>query len=113
MAELALALGDRVTFARHLVRKSRPPTLGTAWRKEWEDLPFPYLWMSPAEPLAGVPTEGLVIGVRHLTDGKNSGGWDEPVYYHPTKTFRACLVAWDLYRRPALVLPEHLHRVPQ
>lgn len=95
-----MKLGDRVRFTRHLTRRS------TAWRagvtKAWESKAYP----GQPEP---EPREGIVIGIRTLSNGRfDWSGYEDPGLYTPTAFFKAYLVAFDMRRNPVLVLPEHL-----
>lgn len=93
MNGLEFEFGERVTFSRTLARRWQE-----GGRKVWQ--------VGQAEPS---PRRGIVIGVRVLTDGRNEyGGYDEPIVYHAERRFRAFVVAYDMRRRPVLVLPEDI-----
>lgn len=92
-------LGDRVRITHILRRRSyRIPDRG-ADRKRWEPQHRPSA------------NEGIVIGARTLFDGEAVWGYDEPTRFEQTATVKAYLVATHLYRRPVLVLPEHMERI--
>ena len=103
------AFGQPVRFTWPLTRRSRyafdkksgyPTT-----RREWVTERYP----GQPEP---EPTEGIVIGVRWLANGENVRlSWEEGVEFRPEERFRAYLVAFDLHRRPAFVLPEYVEAI--
>lgn len=99
----AVQFGQRVTFTWHLTRRYQSdPSRGHVGVKKW----LTEQWPGQAEP---EPREGVVIGERTLTNGENHyNGWDEPITYRPKESFKAYLVAFDMRRRPVLVLPEHV-----
>lgn len=104
-----LAFGQDVEFTRTLVRRgkqeSRQDSHGRTicpWVKRWESEHYP----GQPEP---EPTRGIVVGTRFLANGALGGGsWDEPVSFTTEERFRAYLIAYDLHRKPVLVLPEHI-----
>lgn len=85
--EVDFYLGQWVEVTHTLTRKNKYP--GETWRKEWvrgENL-----------------LQGIVIGVRHLTNGRNDIQGGEVVYTHE-EFIVAYLVAYDLKRKPVLAL---------
>lgn len=100
--DVVLTLGDSVTFTWHLTRKYESVPQPAYGRKVWRT----ELWPGQPEP---EPREGIVIGVRTLTNGINEYyGYDQPIQYRPKESVKAYLVAYDMRRKPVLVLPEHL-----
>lgn len=95
-------LGQRVQFSQHLFRKT---VVGEGYYAD-----VTKVWTS--EPYPGSKThggEGLIIGRRTLSNGKNNyPGYDEPIEYEAKERFTAYLVAFDLRRKPVHVLPEHI-----
>lgn len=85
-------LGSRVTFTQPL---HRTRTLANLRRKIWTP-----------DPWKNGTYAGVVVGLRTLSDGMTEG-WEENTY-RPERHYRAVLIATDLYRRPVLVLPEHV-----
>jgi len=51
---------------------------------------------------------GLVIGLRNLSNGGVEYGYDEGTQFFPESHFQAVIVAYDLRRKPFLVLPDDL-----
>lgn len=52
---------------------------------------------------------GIVIGVRTLANGlREYLGYEEGIAFVPAEHLRAYVIAWDMGRKPALVLPEHV-----
>jgi hypothetical protein len=103
-------LGQKVRFTWVLHRASEaahPPGASSrrlprkVWRTEG--------WPGQPEPL---PREGVIVGKRTLSDGEiDYGGYEDPVTYYPERHFTAWLVAFDLLRKPVLVLPQHIQAV--
>lgn len=96
MIELSdLKLGQRVGFSIKLKRK---------WNIcEDQDVKF---WMA----VHCNYTDGIVIGIRTLSDGNVEFGSNEDgtTQYRPVSHFQAVLVAHSLHRKPVLVLPQDL-----
>lgn len=65
-------------------------------------------WETEPEPK---PTEGIVIGVRTLADGTVTHNYDSGSEFKPTRHFRAYLIAYDMRRKPVLVLPDYVHPI--
>lgn len=104
-------LGTPVRFTWSLRRRAEwrptgPDRHGRPRDERWK-IWTPYDYLGQTEPR---PTEGLLIGVRTLSNGPTFGDYDAGEQYDDTRAerFTAYLVAWHLYRRPALVLPKHL-----
>lgn len=96
MIELSdLKLGQRVVFSAKLKRKWYK--MGIQDIKSWTPVPCDC-------------TDGIVIGIRTLSDGDVEYGSyeDGTTQYRPTKHFRAALVVYSLHRKPVLVLPQDL-----
>jgi hypothetical protein len=96
-------LGQKVTFSHPLHRESvyEKSEFG---RDEW--------WKKWLEPESSAPMTGVVVGVRHLSNGVNHGGyWDSPIEYHNRETFKAYLIAYDMREKPVYVLPERVQGV--
>lgn len=90
-----LELGARIEFTHTLCRTSS--RVDKAWEKTW--LPFRLV----------KPKQGLVIGMRTLANGENrTFGYDEPISFRPRSYVKAYLIAFDLRRKPVLVLREHI-----
>lgn len=92
-----LQLGTRVTFT-HTLKRTAP----RSGLRVWDARTY---WLVDT---ARGPVPGIVVGVRTLSDGTADRGWDEPTVYTPTRHFTAYLIAFDLRRKPVLVLPEHV-----
>lgn len=95
MIELSdLKLSQRVVFSAKLKRKWYK--MGIQDIKSWTPARCDY-------------TDGVVIGIRTLSDGNvDYGGSEDGTQYRPTRHFKAVLVAYSLYRKPVLVLPQDL-----
>lgn len=96
--------GQPVEFTRHLTRRYRHDPSGryATGLKVWTSEDYP----GQPDP---EPCPGIVIGIRTLSNGTNHyHGDDEPITYRATERFTAYLVAYDMRRKPVLVLPEHL-----
>lgn len=90
-------LGQWVEFAFKLRRVSSYGSDYRGWRKEWVREKF------------DVNAQGIVMGIRHLSNGKNEWVQDDaPLSYTHTDYLVAILVSYDLKRKPVLVLPEDL-----
>ena len=93
----AFFLGQWVEFEFTLRRVSDYGPGYRGWRKEWRRDKFT------------VNTQGIVMGIRHLSNGKNEWVQDDaPLCYTHTDYLVAVLVSYDLRRKPVLVLPEDL-----
>lgn len=102
-----LALGQRVKFTRHLHRRARTEDGARRTVKRWEPEGYP----GQPEPEW---REGVVVGRRTLSNGHVTwGGWEDPGEYQGVHYFRAYLIAYDLTRKPVLVLPEHMKGIDQ
>jgi hypothetical protein len=100
---MTIELGQRVRFTRTLTRRSGREN--NRYTKRWHAERYP----GEPEP---APTEGVLIGVRTLSNGFVTYGWtDEPTTYEPREHFTAYVVAHSLRRASALVLPDHLELV--
>jgi hypothetical protein len=104
-----VSLGQRVTFTWILKRYTEHrPIEGdrygrTSRWKVWKNHSYPGM----PEP---APQHGIIIGVRHLANGRAEYEHEVGVVWDPCDAERltAYLVAFDLRRKPVLVLPEHL-----
>jgi hypothetical protein len=90
------SLGQKVTTMKYLKRISKFVQDGdTPWKQEfkvWDERTFKS------------PVEGIVIGVRNLSNGKNHYlGSEEGMSYEPKEHFKAIIVDYQLYRKPILV----------
>ena len=96
------AFGDHVDITHKLVRREDFRDSGRAHgRERWK------VWKP--EPLAA-PRTGIVIGKRHLANGRTEWEYEAGVVWHGgERPFPAYLVAIGMHRRPVLVLPEHVH----
>lgn len=97
-----MKLGQPVKFAAHLVRKTiiKP---GQGWGfagKEWHRSVYPE------------PRDGVLIGMRTVTDGHRVNLGDEGLAYKATKTHRVAVVAFALHRAPVLVTLADLNPIP-
>lgn len=98
--------GQPVEFTRTLTRRYEHHAEGHKGMKVWKSEGYP----GEPEP---APRTGVLVGVRTLSNGENHyHGYDEPIEYRPTETFAAYLIAYDLRRKPVLVLPEHTRPLP-
>lgn len=91
-------LGQRVTYSKHLRRRSAHPDgigPGRIWSTEYY----------PGKDNPG--GEGIVVGVRTLSNG--DAHWDDwGSGYRPKEHFDAYLIAYNVHRKPVFVLPEHV-----
>lgn len=101
-------LGQQVTFTRTLARRGElAGEFKNVYRKFWTSEG----WPGQPEPEA---RQGIIVGYRHLTNGDNQGGtWDEPTWYRAKERLTAYLIAFDIRRKPVLVLPEHVKAIEQ
>jgi hypothetical protein len=95
-------LGDRVRFTHELRRVGRYQS-GSSERLGGEVK----VW-SPSKAPEGT---GIITGRRALSNGETQWNYDGPTVYTATETIVAYVVTWHLYRKPVLVLPEHLSRI--
>lgn len=88
-------LGQRVTFT-HPMRRACPFDYSGPYRKEW------------VPNTVAAPTEGVVVGVRTLSNGAVT--YSDVVTYRPSRDgyFTAYLIAYDMRRKPVFVRPEHI-----
>lgn len=94
------SLGLPVRFTWTLSRRTTGDGR-SGFRKVW----VTERWPGEKEPKS---RRGLIIGVRTLSNGGvEYGDYDTPTTYEAEERFRAYLVAYDLNRKPVLVLPEH------
>ena len=101
-----VALGQRVMFTETLRRGYKPASPRS--KRVWESTRY---WLAGNSK---GPVEGILMGVRTLSDGEvEDGYYDTPSVYYPKRTFTAYLIAHDLRRKPVLVLPEHVYWVSE
>lgn len=91
MTKEDLKHGDIVFFHNKIIRVNK----GKA-RREWVEINSKY-------------TRGILIGIRHLTNGEWKGGigfegLDEGTWYEPDQKVTACLVSVDMKSKPIYVL---------
>lgn len=97
MAELEF--GQKVYITHRLRRRSK--TLDG--RKFW----VPVTDFGQLEDIDPCEREGIIIGKRTLADGKRV--WEDYNYtFLPERHFLAYVVAWNMHRNPAYVLPQHI-----
>ena len=114
-------LGQRVRFTHQLVRASvsgyHIPVIEKYGDREVEHKRFiNKKWM----PIGyGKTLDGMVIGKRTLANGHSRWesdyeSWSDSGYYQfdRAESFTAWLVAFDMRRKPVLVLPEHIEAQP-
>lgn len=101
MAEGTPTLGQKVRFSIHLERDWRVPTGENAWGR---------FAMKVWQAVAGPIREGIVVGVRTLSNGKRDMGEDY-ANYTAKEHFKAYIVAYDMRRKPMMVRPEDLEIV--
>jgi hypothetical protein len=91
-------LGQRVTVTHRLERKTSfaGSTDDYKFNKTWVEMPLPE------------PVEGIIIGVRHLSNGKTAYDYDAGMQYERESGLVGVLIAHDLRRSPFYVLPERL-----
>lgn len=89
-------LGQKITVGFQLKRVSKFVKDGDSpWKQEWK------VW--DERKLRG-PIEGIVIGIRNLSNGKNHNlGNEGGTMYEPKEHFKAIIVAYQLSRKPILV----------
>lgn len=100
-------LGQRVRFSTHLRRRSAGPG---------EFLGPDKIWSANAGPFSGPDWEehrwpggeGVIVGKRTISNGDVNYRYDEGSDYVAAEYFTAYLIAYDLYRKPVHVLPEHI-----
>lgn len=108
-----VTFGQAVTFTWHVERQTEHrPVEGDKYRRDerwrvWKPRAYP----GQPEP---APTPGIVVGVRTLANGPTAHDYEAGTYFeaHRAERFKAYLVAYDLRRKPVLVLPEHLTASP-
>lgn len=95
MHDYEISLGKRVKFTtplRRVYEHRMDGDRGSNWK----------VWKA-ALSYAG-PLEGILIGVRTLSDGLvYYGSFDEPTSFDPKESFKAALIATDLKRKPFFV----------
>ena len=93
---MSYELGQKITVGFQLKRVSRFVQDGDApWKQEWK------YW---EERKLRAPLDGIVIGIRNLSNGKNHYlGSEEGMSYEPKEHFKAIIVAYQLSRKPILV----------
>ena len=109
MIDTDIHLGMAVRFTWHLTRRSQYTDTvfdkwgsSRKWVKRWETASYP----GQKEPQL---RDGILIGVRTLIDGYNSGGgYEDPIVFVPERRFRAYLIAVNMHSKPVYVLPEHV-----
>lgn len=100
MSAIDIRLGSIVRFNYTLLRRSgsEPDPRRPSRRK------YTRTWT----PQLRAVREGVVVGVRSLANGEVEYLGEEGTVFSSTERFRAYLIAFDLYRKPVLVLPEHI-----
>lgn len=96
----AFSFGDKVLARVELKRRYADG------KKKWVTEPIRDYdaWQNVAKE-----REGVVIGKRTLANGKVHWGDEyEPTWFEPQERFEAYLVAFDMRRKPFLVLAEDL-----
>ncbi len=97
-----MELGQKVTFTRTLNRRSRYDWNAHQTVKRWET----FAYEGEPEP---EPREGILIGVRTLSNGHVIyHGFEDGSEYVGVHFFKAYLIAFDLRRAPVFALPEHI-----
>lgn len=98
-----MELGQRVKFTAVYQRHWKPSTdkVTHDGRK---------VWMVHEQPhQIPQPWEGVLVGLRTLSNGTIRWDYDSGTDYRVTETLPAALVAYDLRRTPVLVPMDHLH----
>lgn len=106
-----LELGTRVRFSRYLDRATAEiPGTWDRDRKSWT--PSPVSDLVPRDGLNGRgEIAGVIVGIRTLSNGVRVWPVEESMRYVAESYFPAVLIAYDLHRKPVLVLPEHVSLV--
>lgn len=113
---MSFTLGQEVQFtgtvekvrrhdpARTEYQRSGLPT--TSWDYRPEPVEQPEAW----ERATATHNTGVIVGKRTIADQRIEGGWDEPLSARAVRgTHRpAWLVAWNLHRKPVLVLESQI-----
>lgn len=90
-----MKLGQKITISSELIRKSR-------YVRESDSSPFKYEEKFWDEVKLRNPIDGIVIGVRKLSNGRNHYIPEYGNDYEPREHFKAVIVAYDLSRKPKL-----------
>lgn len=100
----AFTLGQRVTWAvadeMHRINVTGDWYRREPWRKRWQRTQYDERHR-----------EGVVVGLRTLSNGINESHGDEGIQYIPEEYIPAVLVAYDLRRKPVYVEPRLLREV--
>jgi hypothetical protein len=87
--EKDLYLSQWVETSHTLTRRSEYS--GKSWRKKWVR--------------EENPRQGVIVGIRHLTNGRNEyGNGENGIVYIHEEFLVAALIAYDLKRKPVLAL---------
>ena len=89
-------LGQSITITSELKRKSK-------YVKESEESPFKYEMKYWEEVNLRSPIDGIVVGIRKLSNGRNHYIPEYGYDYEPKEHFKALIVAYHLSRKPKLV----------
>lgn len=108
-----LKLGTHVRATKELKRITRERTpeeksvsAYTRLFKEWVAQPIVDVLHHGSEVRRH--REGLVIGLRNLSNGGVDYGYEEGTQFFPESHLQAVIVAYDLRRKPFLALPDDL-----
>lgn len=97
MIDLEYALGQKVKFRFPLKRVAERKTYRKVWKPQTQREHATF-------------REGIIVGVRTLSDGKARYSYYEAEYRADTH-YRAYIVAYDIRRKPRLVLPADIEPV--
>jgi hypothetical protein len=105
-----IVLGQRVSFdyADIIYRQQVKPDMFQHPIRE----PFRKKWLKTEWVKRGNIKEGIICGVRTLSDGTIDWSFDEPVTFYPETYFPAYIVAFDLRRKPVHLLPADVTVLP-
>jgi hypothetical protein len=95
----------RFNTAHVLLRRYEP---GKPWNCEKPQK----RWKTTGTLVRPESREGIVVGIRHLSNGTVRYFPDGETDYRPTEHFPALLVAFDLRRKPVFVLPADVETIP-
>lgn len=96
-------LGTRVQFSVYIERK-----FGDAMRNEFGYfLGYKKFW----KLIPGKIQEGIVVGIRNLSDGRTERVPEGQDGYYIEKSFKAYLIATDLRRKPVFVKVEDANTI--
>lgn len=93
---MSYVLGQKITTDYKLKRISR-------FIQESKESPYKQEWKLWEEQKLKAPIEGIIVGIRKLSNGKNHWNGETGNDYEPKEHFKALVIVYHLLRKPILI----------